>query len=137
MGIASSTSRWLALLIVCFVCQSTQAQQNPNGQPPISASSEPYLFLLRDPLVHTELKLTKEQKVRLQTSNDQLDDSLWPMWNQPLEQVNAKARRLKSKTKQQLSKILERDQLRRLDEIEMWMLGMKAFLRPDIAEKLK
>ena len=134
MSTRSCAVRWWAFLMVWFVCQSTQSQQNPHGQLPVGHSSEPYLFLLRDPVVHAQLTLTTEQQSRLQVINDQLDGLLWPMRNQPLQQVNAKARRLKAKTKQQLLNILDRDQLRRLDEIEMRILGMRAFLRSEIVQ---
>ena len=134
MNIRSCVVGWWAFLVVAIICQSTQAQQNPHGQLPVGRSSEPYLFLLRDPLVHVQLALTTDQKSRLQTINDQLDDSLWPMRNQPLQQVKAKARVLKTKTMQQLQRVLRRDQIRRLDEIEMRILGMRAFLRPEIVQ---
>ncbi|MCH2200486.1 MAG: hypothetical protein MK102_00840 [Fuerstiella sp.] len=127
---------WCVFFMVWFVCEITQAQQNPHGQLPVGSSSEPYLFLLRDPVVHAQLTLTTKQKSRLQAINDQLDGLLWPMRNQRLQQVNTTARRLKIKTKQQLQKVLDRDQLRRLDEIEMRMLGVRAFLRPEIVQML-
>ncbi len=48
----------LALLVAGTVC----AQQNPNGQLPITTSPQSYLFLIRDPLVLDDLRVSAQQR---------------------------------------------------------------------------
>ncbi len=38
------------------------AQHNPNGQIIISSLADPYLVLIRDPVVHGELRLNDQQR---------------------------------------------------------------------------
>ena len=126
----------LGLFLVALCCHESLAQQNPNGQLPIGTFSQPYLFLIRDSVVHAELGLTRKQQAELQSLNDALDRMIWPMRNQSAEKIDEISLQARRKAEQELSSILNDQQLQRLDQIELWMLGMRAFLKPEVARRL-
>lgn len=112
------------------------AQQNPDGQLPVTSIERPYLFLIRDPVVHGELKLSARQREAIDALNQELDGPLWSMRNQSAQHIADTVQQATATAKTRLSSILSRDQQQRLDQIELWTLGMKAFLRDDFQESL-
>ena len=59
---ATTSSVNLSLTIVLSVNQVAIAQQNPHGQLPVTSVVQPYLWLIRDPIVHNDLGLTTGQR---------------------------------------------------------------------------
>jgi hypothetical protein len=112
------------------------AQQNPHGQLPVTTLAQPYLFLIRDPLVHDDLGLNAQQRQAVDALNEKLDDALWSMRNKSAEHIEQTVRTSTATAQSQLSSILTLDQQRRLTQIEMWTLGMKAFARDDLPNTL-
>lgn len=133
---------------VCFVsqvaaslivlCGSTiLAQQNPNGVIPLHTTNQPFLFLVRDPVVHREANLTEEQLVKLKALNDRVDLDLWSMRNKSAEQMIKIMESATKETQAAMVKFLEKDQRKRIRQIEFWVLGEKSILLDNVAKYLK
>lgn len=121
--------------VLAFV-PAAQGQSNPDGQLPVFQYAEPYLILLRDPTVHKELDLTPEQERAVQTLNEAQDGPLLATRNQSAEQGLKTAQDLISRSREQIKTILDSDQQKRLNEIELWVQGLRSLLRKDVIEKL-
>ncbi|NLX97630.1 MAG: hypothetical protein GXY83_15790 [Rhodopirellula sp.] len=128
----------LQLLLVALLLpgHAGLAQQNPDGQLPVTSIEQPYLFLVRDPLVYRDLKLNALQREAVDSLNQELDGPLWSMRNRSAQHIADTVQQATETAKMRLSSILSRDQQQRLDQIELWTLGMKAFLRDDFQESL-
>ena len=124
------------LAFALLVGQPCRAQQNPDGIMPLHTTNQPYLFLVRDPVVHEDLKLTDEQLERLTKVNDKVDMSMWSMRNKGPQLVKIMAEST-STTKKALREILTKKQNRRIAQIELWVLGLKSLLRDNVAKHLK
>lgn len=129
-------SRLLALTFVLAVHHVADGQQNPHGRLPVTSFAQPYLFLIRDPLVHDDLGLNTQQREVIGALHDELDGPLWSMRNKSAQHIEKTLSDATAAAKTRLSSILTRGQLQRLEQIEMWTLGMKAFLREDLPDKL-
>ena len=131
------SSKHLALTIVLLLTGSAVAQQNPHGQQPVTSFAQPYLFLIRDPIVHDDLKLNAGQRQAVAATNDELDGPLWSMRNKSVQHIDETRQKAIATAKTRLSSILTPDQQRRLRQIELWTLGIKAFMHDELPEKLK
>lgn len=129
----------LAIVLACVPVFSTAAlaQQNPNGQLPVTTVPQPYLFLIRDPVVLDDLGVTPQQREAIQALNDELDPVLWSMRNKGAEHVEAKMREATDAAKTRLSSILSPEQQARLGQIELWTIGTRAFLGEDLPDRLQ
>ena len=58
---------------------NTRAQPNPNGQIIVTSLADPYLVLIRDPVVQAELRLDDQQRQAIGELTDELDGPMW-MW---------------------------------------------------------
>jgi hypothetical protein len=128
---------YVGLVIILLLSRSAAAQQNPDGQLPLTSVAQPYLFLIRDPLVHDDLGLNTRQRQAADALNDELDRELWAMRNKTAQHIDDTMRTATTKAQTRLSSILTRDQQRRLVQIEMWTLGMRAFMRDDLVDSLE
>ncbi|MHB8897136.1 MAG: redoxin domain-containing protein [Thermoguttaceae bacterium] len=131
----SSTAYRTALLGALF-CGPVFAQQNPDGRLPITTAAEPYVFLIRDPVVLAELGLTAKQRHSIQSLNDELDPALWSMQNQGAAVMADETHRLAVTARERAASILGRQQQHRLEQIELWALGARAFLGDDLPARL-
>ena len=127
----------LCCLAVLIGTTGADAQQNPDGQLPVTSFVEPYPFLIRDPVVHDDLRLDKRQRGEIAALSDELDTALWAMRNKSAVHIANTLRQTTETAQQRISEILTSEQRKRLGEIELWALGMKAFLRDDVAERLR
>ncbi len=132
-----STRYFIALTCVLLSCSAAFAQQNPNGQLPIATAPQPYLFLVRDPLVLDDLQVSAQQRDAIQALNDELDPLLWSMRNQGAQHTEKTMREATATAKSRLSSILSGDQQRRLAQIELWTIGTKAFFGDDLPDRLQ
>ncbi len=123
-----------ALLMGSLMGQACLAQQNPNGVLPLSTSTEPYLFLVRDPVVHKDLELTEEQQQKLQALNDRVDMAMWTRQNKQPEKRIQITQQATEETKNAVREFLNKTQIRRIAQIELWVLGMKSLLRDYVAK---
>ena len=127
----------LVRAIVLLFTGTVLAQQNPNGQLPVSTSSQPYLFLIRDPLVLTDLGVNARQREAIEALNRELDPILWSMRNKGPQHMEEQMREAMATAKGRMAGILNRDQQRRLGQIELWAVGTKAFLGDDLPSALR
>ena len=96
-----SWGAWCAALQRCV-----HAQQNPNGQIPVAGLADAYLVLIRDPLVHKELRLSDQQRRAVAALTDELDRTLWTLRNQTAERAGAGFRNLIAKAEARMEPIL-------------------------------
>lgn len=128
----------LAEFVMMFALLHTAiAQQNPNGHLPITTFPKPYLLLIRDPVVHDDLQLSDRQIREISALNDELDASIMSMRNKSAQHVNQTLDKGAATAQSRLASILTPAQQNRLDEIRLWVWGMKSFLREGVAEQLQ
>ena len=135
-------ARWIwwlsaALAACCLTPSVASAQQNPNGVIPIHTSNQPFLFLVRDPVVHQAAKLTQAQRSRLTVLNNRLDPALWSMRNKGPQQIAKVMADVEKQTKAALAKILRPEQITRIQQAEYWVLGVKSLLRDEVVSHVK
>ena len=124
----------LMLLLACV--GGAEAQQNPNGIIPLGNVDQPFLLLMRDPVVHDDLKLNDSQRQQLQAINDEIDMAMWSMRNKGPDHIEKTTIESINNTKRKLRSVLTREQKLRSLQIELWVLGMKSLLRDKVAEKV-
>jgi len=136
MRIATVSVVVVAVLVVgrpCLLC----GQQNPYGQIPVASLPEPYLMLIRDPVVHGELKLDDEQTKAVNALTDELDPRMWRTRNQPPQKAEEEIRKLTAVAEERMAEILSFAQGKRLEQIRYRVAGMEALLGEKVSEKLK
>lgn len=134
-----SMKRWLFIVSLAGVIvprTPLPAQQNPSGVLPLHTAAQPFLLLIRDPIVHQDLQLTEEQVRALVKANDQLDADMWSTRNKTPQDRADTLNQLILATKGQLASILSKEQVDRIDQIELWVLGVKSVARDDVAQRL-
>lgn len=125
----------LCLALACGAV--SPGQQNPNGQIPLSSMPDPYLLLIRDPLVHRELRLTKGQIGAVTSLTDSLDPTLWSLRNQPADRAAAQLAELTDSARERIKSVWSESQVRRLGQIQRQVAGVRALTRDDVARTLK
>lgn len=129
---------WLRFFTAAFLLPSlVWAQQNPNGVIPVHTSNQPYLFLVRDPVVHQTAKLTDAQKQKLTALNNRLDPALWSMRNKGPQQIAKVMASVQKQTQEALETILQPEQIKRIQQVEYWVLDVKSLLRDDVARQVQ
>ncbi len=126
-----------ALLLGVVLATTAAAQSNPNGQLPVTQFPQPYLFLIRDPVVHSDLNVDSKQKEAIRKLSDELDVGLWSMRNKSSDHIQRTVTASMTKAKQRMSEILTRDQNRRLEQIVLRTTGLKAILSPNVVKYLQ
>ena len=126
------------LIVIVLVLHSAPilAQQGNRAQR-IAATPNPYLLLIRDAAVHSELRLTADQKKAVTSLTDELDQPLLGLRNKPAKQADAVFQKLLAKAKSRLGPILNSTQKARLIQILLRVQGMKSLLRSDVSKYLK
>lgn len=126
----------LPVLLGLVACGPASAQHNPNGQIMVGSLADPYLVLIRDPLVHSELRLNDQQRSAVRALTDELDKSIWPLRNQGGEKANQAIKKLNSTAEARMEQILTATQRKRLEQLRISVFGLRALLRDDVAEKV-
>lgn len=126
---------WFAVSFATLCSHPTLAQQNPNGVIPIHTSNQPYLFLVRDPVVHAAAKLTESQIAAVTKLNNRHDPALWSMRNKGPQAIAKVMQSVQAQTQSALRQILQAEQLQRIQQVEYWVLGVKSLLRDDVAKQ--
>jgi peroxiredoxin len=132
-----TTRSSLGLACALLFCSGATAQQNPNGKLPITTAPQPYLFLIRDPIVLNDLRVDAKQRNAIQALNNELDPILWSMRNKGTEHTEKAMGKATETAKSRLPSILNRDQQQRLGQVELWTIGTKAFLGDDLPTRLQ
>ncbi len=95
----------------------------------------PHLFLIREPAVHSDLKLTEDQQTQIDRLNAELDPTLLAIRNQG--DANERFNKLTEESQRQATAILTKSQKRRMDQIRLRIGGWRYLLRPRISEHLE
>ncbi|MCA9199878.1 MAG: hypothetical protein KDA87_20200, partial [Planctomycetales bacterium] len=124
-------------LILSLFASSLWAQQNPNGQLPVATMPEPLVMLVRDELVLNELNVTASQRQQLARLAAACDPYIWKTRNQTPEKSADIMSSLTDRAEQKLATILKPEQQQRLDQIRLWIRGVKALSDDDIVQQLQ
>jgi hypothetical protein len=122
----------VALLLYCWIIAVASAQ-NLNSYQSIA---EPYLFLLREPAIHEELKLTQRQLVALSAVNDALDGQLVAMQNLPADKQRETMTTLIAESQQRVDTIFDAGQRQRISQIMLQIRGIRSVVSPKVAKRL-
>jgi hypothetical protein len=98
--------------------------------------SNPFLFLVRDSGVQAELKLSGDQKTAVRRLLDEIDPTLWLLRDTSPEEGGERVQALIAKAKSNLSGVLKKEQLTRLDQIVLQAQGPEALCLPGVAQRL-
>ncbi len=127
----------LPLLLMTVLLESAPGQQNPRGELPVTSTPHPYVFLIRDPVVLAELRASPQQREAIAALNAELDPGLWSMRNQGAASMERRMQEMTATARARMAEILNRDQQNRLNQIELWTLGTKAFMGDDLPVRLR
>lgn len=97
----------------------------------------PYLFLLREPAVWDDLELTSQQKEELLSVNARVDGRLLRMRNLPNEAADKLFAELLTETQRGVEPIFDRNQQRRLTQVQLRVRGIECLQDDQVAEALK
>jgi Spy/CpxP family protein refolding chaperone len=92
--------------------------------------------LLRSPQVQQELKLTDQQRQRLEQLGEQWREKMRGLRDLPPEERRQKVQGMRAEVEKQLSQILNEQQMKRLKQIALQVEGYAALERPEIAEQV-
>ena len=121
-------------IVLLLVLASSLPAQNVSGY---GMMPDPYLFLLREPTVHEDLKLTDQQRERLVKLNESFDPTLLAARNMPPDDAQAKTVEVLETTRKRVGKIFSAKQQARMRQIAYRLRGMSFVLLPDAAEQLQ
>ena len=128
---------FLVLLgVACGVPVHTRAQPNPNGQIIVTSLADPYLVLIRDPVVQAELGLDDRQRQAVRELSDELDGPLWILRNQNGEKASQQFQEMISTAESRMEQILTAVQRKRLNQMRVSVFGLQSLMRDDVAQKL-
>ncbi len=128
---------FLVLLgVACGVPAHTRAQPNPNGQIIVTSLADPYLVLIRDPVVQAELRLDVRQRQAICELTDELDGPLWILRNQSGEKASQQFQEMNSTAESRMEQILTAVQRKRLNQMRVSVFGLQSLMRDDVAQKL-
>jgi hypothetical protein len=111
-----------------------KSEGKSNGRGP--AVSNPFLFLIRDPGVQTDLKMRDDQKVTVRRVLDEIDGTLWLLRDTSPDEGGDRVQALIAKVKSGLNGVLSKEQLSRLDQIVLQAQGPEALGLPGVAQRL-
>lgn len=97
---------------------------------------DPFLFLLREPAVHQDLRLSATQKTRLVELNESFDGILLATRNASPEESREKTLDVMTKTREAVTKLFSRQQRERIRQISYRLRGLSFVLIPHAAEHL-
>lgn len=120
------------LAVVAPWCQPASAQSSPAAL----AVGNPYLLLIRDPVIHKEINITDRQKRAMTRVTDQLDGPLLALRSQSVQQASVTLRKLINDTQLKMNAILTPAQQKRFSQILLRVQGIRAVLGTEVSEKL-
>ena len=83
----------------------------------VTTLADPYLVLLRDPVVQAELRLNDQQRQAIRALTDELDGPLWTLRNQGGEKATQLFQKLTATAESRMEQILTAAQRKRLAQI--------------------
>jgi Spy/CpxP family protein refolding chaperone len=124
-----------ALVILGVGASSALAQPPRGGRGGAGMMGGP-MMLLNQPSVQQELKITDEQKLQIQEAAAKLRASAGSLQGLDPSELQQKRQEMARESERTASKILHRDQMKRLKEIALQVQGARAFSNPDLAKAL-
>lgn len=122
--------------------QGSQPPGPPRGTPMMFARGGPMMVLglLRNPQVQEELKLTEEQRQKIEQLGDSLREKLRGL-GQELRQLTPEEREkrlqaVNEEVEKELAKVLRKQQLTRLKQIALQVEGLAALGRTEVAKQV-
>lgn len=122
--------------------QGSQPPGPPRGAPMMFARGGPMMLLglLRNPQVQGELKLTEEQRSKVEQLGENLREKFRGL-GQELRQLSPEEREkrlqaVNAEVEKELAKILKEQQLKRLKQIALQVEGLAALRRPEVAKQV-
>jgi Spy/CpxP family protein refolding chaperone len=116
------------------------------AQPPAGRPGGPFggrlggpmlmLGLLRNQQVQQELKLTDQQRQRLEQLGEQWREKMRGLRDLPPEERRQKGEGMRAEVEKQLATILNEQQMKRLKQIALQVEGYAALERPEIADQV-
>jgi Spy/CpxP family protein refolding chaperone len=116
------------------------------AQPPAGRPGGPFggrlggpmlmLGLLRNQQVQQELKLTDQQRQRLEQLGEQWREKMRGLRDLPPEERRQKVEGMRAEVEKQLATILNEQQMKRLKQIALQVEGYAALERPEIADQV-
>lgn len=125
--------RFSMLLLPFLVLVPAVSAQNVSGY---GMMPDPFLFLLREPAVHTDLGLTDSQKKELIELNESFDGILLSARNTTPEEARQKTLEVLKKTRETVAELFTPQQQSRIKQITYRLRGLSFVLIPDAAEQL-
>jgi hypothetical protein len=114
---------------------------------PISASGQnvsnygsipdPFLFLIREPAIYQDLRLTSSQIQQVKSLNERYDGELLATRNMQPQKAEEIITRVRSSSQQSIDQILTPDQKERLQQITYRLRGISFVLAPKATEQLE
>lgn len=114
---------------LCFAAQSTPAAE-PVALQPVA------LQMLRNDFVFDDLKLSSEEKRKVQAVLDRVDGDWWRSRNQQDARRIATVAQLTAQVKSELKGFLSTESFSRFQQLERQALGTRMFLADDVASTL-
>jgi DNA-binding MarR family transcriptional regulator len=98
------------------------------------------LFLLNNPQVQQELKLTEEQRDKVSALSEQLREKFRGLGQElrglSPEEREKRVQAVNEEVEKELAKVLKKEQLQRLKQIALQVEGLAALARPEIAKQV-
>jgi Spy/CpxP family protein refolding chaperone len=98
------------------------------------------LFLLNNPQVQQELKLTEEQRDKVSALGEQLREKFRGLGQElrglSPEEREKRVQAVNEEVEKELAKVLKKEQLQRLKQIALQVEGLAALARPEIAKQV-
>jgi len=122
--------------------QGGQPPGPPMGAPMMFARGGPMmmLFLLNNPQVQQELKLTEEQRDKVSALSEQLREKFRGLGQElrglSPEEREKRVQAVNEEVEKELAKVLKKEQLQRLRQIALQVEGLAALARPEIAKQV-
>ncbi|MCS7187988.1 MAG: hypothetical protein N3B10_14375 [Armatimonadetes bacterium] len=139
-----------ALVGLTFAQPPAGGRRGQGGQPPGPPTGAPMMFarggpmmmlgLLRSPQVQQELKITEEQRTKLEQLGEQLREKFRGLGQElrglPPEEREKRIESLNAEVEKELAKVLDEKQLKRLKQIALQVEGYAALARPSVAKEV-
>ena len=109
--------QFLPLLITGAVVLAWPSQCTAQNVTGYGMMPDPFLFLLREPAVHDDLGLTREQRRRLVEINQSFDGTLLATRNMPSEKGQTEIVKVLTATRNQAATLLSSQQQDRMQQI--------------------
>ncbi len=129
------SKKYLVGVVGILAAITSPVRAQPNIQ--YATVSEPFLFLLREPAVQQDLKLSTSQRQSLLALNAKWDEALLALRTWPNDKAAPKVAEIQADSQRETDGVLNQGQRLRLKQIGLRVRGILSLQRDDVAEQLK